>query len=200
MNSIFITVYSFFKIKTRCYTLYEGIKKTNSTFNMAKFHHFIDLVESANRDRIHWKANTPNYNSYEEIVPKFCFSGVRISSGKEVTNLTRFVDDFQLSFPLSLIYASWTHNMPKIISSSLPHLALGWIWLKGTKGSLPLFIHSSITFHHCLPHDNMFQCSYGTIRKNQNFSPSSLTHIGRPLLLLWLWVFFFNLLYIISSF
>jgi len=83
----------------------------------------------------------------------------------------------------------------KTISSSLPHLALGWIWLKGTKGSLPLFIHSSTTFHHCLPHDNMFQCSYGTIRKNQNFSPSSLTHFGRPLLLLWLWVFFLSSLY-----
>jgi hypothetical protein len=75
MNSILIIVYFFFKIKTRCYTLYEGIKKTNSTFNMAKFHCFIDLAESANKSRIRWKTNTPSYNSYEEIVPKFFFLG-----------------------------------------------------------------------------------------------------------------------------
>jgi hypothetical protein len=83
----------------------------------------------------------------------------------------------------------------RVFFSSLPHLALGRIWLKGIKSSLPLFRHSSTTFHHCLPHDNMFQCSYGTTRKNQNFSPSSLTHLGRPLLLLWLWVLFQSSLY-----
>jgi len=106
MNSILIIVYFFFKIKTRCYTLYEGIKKTNSTFDMAKFRCFIDLAKSANRSRIRWKATLLATTLMKRLSLSFFFSGARISSGKEVMNLTRFINDFQLSFPLCLIYAS----------------------------------------------------------------------------------------------
>jgi hypothetical protein len=86
----------------------------NYTLNVAKFHHLIDLVESASRvttrppfrflfisgvlglqirqGQICWKANTPGYNFYKWTLPGFYRLYVRNPLGIRAMNLSCFVN------------------------------------------------------------------------------------------------------------